>query len=379
MLSGLLLEHFWWGSIFLINVPIVIVALVAGFFLVPESRNPKRTPLDLPGTAFSVGMLTTLLYGIIEAPRRGWADPLVLGGFAAMILLGAAFVWWELHTDHPMLDLRLFRNPRFSAGSGAIALVFMSLFGMMFLLTQYLQAVRGYSPFYTGLQLTPLAFGMMTGAISSHRLVRRLGTQVVVAAGLLLVVSALVGIAQLGSSTPAWIIGVGLFVTALGLGSTMAPSTDAIMAAVPEANAGVGSAVNDTMRQVGGALGVAVLGSVLNAGYSPRMAEVVAHLPAAAAKVAQDSVGGALQAAAHIGGPVADMLRSKAQGAFLDSFSPAVLTAAAGALVAAIFVARFMPARDLPFVVIQDDSTPARDNMSIVHSLRASENENPTE
>ena len=178
--GGLLLEHFWWGSVFFINIPIVVVALVTGVLLVPESRDPHPVPLDIPGAVLSISAVTILVFSIIEAPVRGWADGLVLAGFAIGAILVAVFVYWEIQTDHPMLNLAFFRNPRFSAGAGAISIGFFALFGMVFGMTQYLQFVQGYTPLEAGLRMVPVALGMAAGAGLSHRLVARLGTNKVV-------------------------------------------------------------------------------------------------------------------------------------------------------------------------------------------------------
>ena len=346
VLGGWLLEHFWWGSVFFINVPVVLVALLAGLVLVPESRDPDATALDLVGAVISMAALASLVYAIIEAPERGWLDPLVMGGSVSRAVLAGLFVWYELRAARPMLDVRLFTRPRFSAGAGAIALAFMVLFGTVFLLTQYLQFVRGYTALGAGLRLTPLAFGMMIGAANSHRLVRRLGAKVVVAGGLTVIAVTLAGLSLLSPDTPYWVVGTALVCLAVGMANTMAPATDAVMGAVPEANAGVGSAMNDTTRQVGGALGVAILGSLLNGAYSSGMESATAALPRGAAAAAQDSVGAATQIAARIGGPAGEALRAAAAGAFVDALSSALLVAAGIAGAGALLVLRFLPARD---------------------------------
>lgn len=346
VLGGWLLEHFWWGSVFLINLPIVLIALVAGLVLVPESRDPQATRLDPPGAVLSMGALAALIYAIIEAPARGWLDPLVAGGFAVALVLTAGFVLRELRTDAPMLDVRLFTKPRFSAGAAAIALAFLALFGTLFLLTQYLQFVRGYSAFEAGLRLTPLAFGMMIGAANSHRLVAELGTKLVIAGGLTVLAVTLAALSLLSADTPYWLLAAGIVALAVGMANTMAPATDAVMGAVPEANAGVGSAMNDTTRQVGGALGVAILGSVVNAAYSSAMQAPTAALPAGPGEAAQNSVGAATTIAAQLGGPAGAALREAAAAAFVDALGLAMLVAAAVSFAGALLVLRFMPARE---------------------------------
>ncbi len=248
VLGGWLLEHFWWGIVFVINTPVVLVVLTAGRVLVPESRDPNPGKIDVLGAVLSMGTLSTLIYSLIEAPVRGWLDPLILSGFAVALILGIVFVVYELRTHQPMLEIRYFRNPRLSAGAGAIGLAFMSMLAVMFILTQYLQFVRGYSPFDTGLRSVPMALGFMVGGPTSAILVARLGTRKVVTAGTLIVATAMGGMALLDTGTPYWMIGVALGVVGMGMAYTMAPATDAVMAALPEANAGVGSALNDTTR-----------------------------------------------------------------------------------------------------------------------------------
>jgi EmrB/QacA subfamily drug resistance transporter len=346
MLGGWLLGQFWWGAVFLVNVPVTAAALLLGLVLVPESRDETASSLDLVGAALSFLGLSALVYAIIEAPGRGWTDGLVLGAFASAAVLLTAFVSYELRARRPMLGLRLFRNPRLSAGAGAIALAFMAMFGSVFLLTQYLQFVQGYTALEAGVRLAPVALGMMVGAANSHLLVRRLGTKRVVASGLTVVATVLAFASLLEPTTSYWAIATGLIVLAFGMANTMAPATEAVMGAVPEANAGVGSALNDTVRQVGGALGVAILGSALNAAYSSGMAQAIAPLPPALASAARDSVGAAVQIAAQVGGPVGEALHMTALEAFVDATSVAVLIAAAIALVGAVLVLAFMPARE---------------------------------
>lgn len=346
--GGLLLEYFWWGVVFLINIPIVGLALAAGLVLVPESRDPHPESLDFPGALLSIAAIATLVYAIIEVPVRGWADSLVIAGFGGGAVLVAAFVYWEIRTDHPMLRLVFFKNPRFSAGAGAIAIGFFSLFGIVFGLTQYLQFVQGYTPLEAGLRMVPVALGIAFGASISHRLVGRLGTNKVVAMGLVVLSGVLFTLTFWQPDTDYWIIGLTFFVLALGIGNLMAPSTDAVMGAVPEANAGIASAMNDVTRQVAGAFGVAVIGSVINTAYSGRMNEAVAGLPPEAATAASDSVGAALRVASRLPAEMAGGLAAAAKVAFTDAFGVAVLVSAGTALVGAVLIARFMPARHLP-------------------------------
>jgi EmrB/QacA subfamily drug resistance transporter len=344
IVAGLLLEWFWWGSVFLINVPIVVIALVAGWWLVPDSRDPEHVRIDIPGAVLSISAISLLVYAIIEAPGHGWTDPLTLLLFAGAIALVAAFAWWELHTPHPMLDFAFFRNRRFSLGSAAIGITFFALFGTIFAFTQYLQFVHGYTALEAGTRLIPLALGIAIGAGRSHHLVQRFGTTKVVAAGMVLVAGVLGSFALLEVDTTYWIVGTLIFLLAVGMGNVMAPATDAVMGAIPEAKAGVGSAMNDLVRQVAGALGVAIIGSIMNTVYRNQMADSTTGIPVPAAEAAQDSVGAALHVAGEVGGPVGDALAAAARTSFVDAMGIAAIVAATVALIGALIVARWLPA-----------------------------------
>ncbi|MCL4473202.1 MAG: MFS transporter [Actinobacteria bacterium] len=336
-----------WGSVFLINVPVIVLALLLGLFLVPESRDSKPPRIDVLGAVLSMTTLTTLVYSIIEAPSRGWLDTRVLGAFALAIVMGAAFIYWENRAEHPMLNLNFFRNPRFSVGVSSITMAFFTMFGMIFIVTQYLQFVHGYTPLQAGVRIMPFALGMLVGAANSYRLVGRLGTNRVVAMGLgvLAIVSA--SFYFWGPGTSFWIIGITVVAMSFGVSNTMAPSTNAVMGAVPLAKAGVGSAMNDTSRQVGGAFGVAILGAILNTIYSSQMAGNVAGLPPQASGPAQNSVGAAIEISAHIGGPHGQGLADAAKNAFMSGMHVTFLVAAAVTLVASILVYRLMPPHHL--------------------------------
>lgn len=346
--GGVLLEKFWWGSVFLINIPIAVLAIVGGLVIIPESRDPHPAPVDILGAVLSISAITALVYAIIEAPARGWTDGFVVACFGAGAVLAAAFVVWEFRTPHPMLNLAFFQNPRFSAGAGAIAIGFFAMFGMIFGLTQYLQFVQGYTPLEAGLRMVPLALGIVVGAGNSHRLVAILGTDRVVTLGLLLVSVVFASMAIWQPDTTYWVVGATIFVLAFGLGNTMAPSTDAVMGAVPEANAGVASAMNDVTRMVAGAIGVAVIGSAINTVYSRSMEDAVAGLPPEAAAAASDSVGMAARIAARLPAEAASRLAAAAETAFSNALGVAVLVSACAALVGAVLVFRYMPSHHLP-------------------------------
>jgi EmrB/QacA subfamily drug resistance transporter len=340
--GGWLLEHFWWGSVFLVNLPVVALAMLAGWPLVPESRDPAATPLDPTGATLSVAALVALVYAIIQAPADGWTDPVIVGAFAVAAVLAVAFGWWERRVHHPMLPMELFRDPRFSAASGAIAMAFFALFGSVFLLTQHLQFVLGYTPLQTGVRVLPVAT-LVVAAPLAARLVERLGTKLVVAAGLLVVAGALWLLSTVQVGDGYGLVAATLALLGIGMGLTVAPATESIMGSLPLAKAGVGSAMNDTTRQVGGALGVAVLGSILAAGYGEAIAPALRDAPPPVAQ-AGDSIGAAATIAGRLG-PAGPGLLEAARSAFLQGMGDALQVGAGVAALAALLVLLYLPAR----------------------------------
>jgi EmrB/QacA subfamily drug resistance transporter len=343
VIGGWLLERFWWGSVFLVNLPVVALAILAGWPLLPESRDPNATPLDPTGAALSIAALVTLVYGIIQAPEQGWTDPVILGAFGVAAVLSAAFIWWERRIQHPMLPMELFGNPRFSAASGAITMVFFALFGSVFLLTQHLQFVLGYTPLQAGVRLLPVA-ALIVAAPLAARLTEGIGTKLVVVAGLLIVAGALWLLSTVELGDGYGLVAAALALLGIGMGLTMAPATESIMGSLPLAKAGVGSAMNDTTRQVGGALGVAVLGSILAAGYGAAIQPALRDAPLPIAQAAGDSIGAATTVAA-LQGPAGQGLLEAARSAFIQGMGDAVQVGAGVAALAALLVLLFLPAR----------------------------------
>jgi EmrB/QacA subfamily drug resistance transporter len=347
VVGGALLERFWWGSVFLINVPIILVGLVAVTLMVPESRDPRPGRLDFVGVVLSIVGLVALVYGIIHGGEHGfgraqaWA-PMLVG---AAIL--AAFVWYERRTDHPSLDVGLFRDPRFSAAVGSVGLVFFAAMGTLFFLAFYLQLVREFTPLQAGLLMTPFAAAQLIFAPRSAAMVHRFGPKAVCAVGLGLVTIGLAGFAMVGTSSPIWVLIVLTFIQGAGMANVMPPATESIMASLPREKAGVGSAIQNTVRQVGGALGVAVLGSVLSAVYRSQIADAVAGLPAPARSAASESISGAYGVADQAG-PAAGGLVASANEAFVTAMHWA---AGGSAIVAALsigVVLAWLPRRSAP-------------------------------
>ena len=344
--GGLLLEWFDWSSIFLVNVPVAALALLLGFRYVPESRDPRPGSFDLLGAALSTAGFSTLVYAIIEAPERGWGSGPVLGSLAAGVGLLGAFLWWEHRTAEPMLDLGFFRSASFSVGTAAVSVAFFALLGGIFALTQYLQFAHGYSAIEAGAVMSPMALGLMIGAGSSSKAVRRLGRARVVAAGLsgLAIALALATLWEPHTSAlalVAWIFGL-----TLAMGWVMAPSTDAVVGAVSTAKTGVASATNTVARMVSGALGVAIIGSLVSSTYSNDVEGTLGGLPPEAQAGATDSIGAAHAIAAHLPPDLANGVLATTGDAFARAMGVGLLVAAALAALTAVVVARCLPARE---------------------------------
>lgn len=336
--GGWLLDHFYWGSVFFLNLPVVALALVGGKLLVPTSKDPEQPPLDIRGALLSIAGLGSLLYAIIEAPNHGWTGASTLVGFALALVFLSGFAAWEHRSEHPMLDLRYFRDRRFSASSVSVMLVFFAMFGTFFLMTQYLQLVHGYTPFEAGIRTLPSALMMMVVAPSSARLVERFGARRVVTAGLSTVATGMLLMSTMGVHTPYSHFFGALIVLSLGMGMTMPPCTALIMSSLPLGKAGVGSAVNDTTRELGGALGVAVLGSVLASVYASHLHHATASLAGPVATAAESSLGAALRLTQVPG------LAEAAKQAFIDGLGTATYIGAAVAALGAMLAYRFLPA-----------------------------------
>ncbi len=343
--SGFLLEHFWWGSVFLVNVPLVVAALIGGRLLVPNSKNPNVEPLDPVGAGLSMVGLSGVLYGIIEGPNYGWTAPATLGPLLSGLAVLVVFGLWELRAEHPMLDLRFFKNPTFSSATAAINLVFFAMFGTFFLLTQYLQLVLGYGALEAGVRMLPMPFTMMVAAPSSAKFVEKFGNRKVVSTGLLILGLGLLLLAQSGVDTPYWHLVVAIVTMAAGMGLSMAPSTTGIMASLPLRKAGVGSAVNDTTRELGGALGVAVLGSMLASRFTAALPASVEQLPVAAQSAVRSSLGGALNVAHSLPPAIGGPLEAAAKTAYVDAMSVSLVAAGFVVVATAVMVRRFYPDR----------------------------------
>jgi EmrB/QacA subfamily drug resistance transporter len=356
IVGGWLLEHFWWGSVFLAVVPVAAVVAVMTVLWVPSSRDPNTPRLDLVGLALSTAMIGTLVFTIIEAPEVGWLAGRSLAGFIVAAGLLVVFVRWERHIAQPMLDVDLFRNRRFTAASGSVTISFFALFGFIFMVTQYFQFLKGYSPFSTGLRLLPVAISVGAASIIGTKLAVRLGNKAIVSTGLASMGIAFLWISTASVATPYLELAGQMIVLGVGMGFTSAPATEAIMGVVPKEKAGIGSAINDATRELGGTLGVAVIGSVFASIYAARLA--LPHgLPQQAAHAARESVGGAFIAAQRVAdaglGSAASLLKDAASRAFFDGFAIGCLVAAGLALLGALLAVVLLPAHPLDV----DDAT----------------------
>lgn len=344
VLGGALLSEFWWGSVFLINVPVVVIGLVLIRWLVPESRDSKPSRLDPVGVVLSIVGLTLVVYGIIEGGERGgFGAPVVWGSTLAGLVVLGLFVWHEARTEHPALDVRLFRNPTFSSSVSAIGLVFFAMMGVVFFMAFYWQLVRGFSPLQAGLLFLPFAIAQMVFSPVSTAMVQRFGIRAVASTGLGLVTVSLGGLAFIEADTPLWYVELLFFVQGVGIANVMPPATTAIMASVPREKAGVGSAINNTVRQVGGALGVAVLGAFLAGRYRSGVEDALQVLPDEVRHAAAESLGTTLTVAEQAG--IADTVRKPAFDAFLSGVHWVAILAAAVAALSVVVVARFLPGR----------------------------------
>ena len=347
VLGGLLLQHFSWNSVFWINVPAVCLTLVAGAVLVPESRNPAALPLDVPGALLSAGAVTCLVWGVINGPERGWTAPsawMLLAGSAVLLV---AFAVREHRAEHPLVDPAMFGDRRFSWGTAATVAVSVALFGIMFVVPQYLQSVLGDDPINAGLRLLPMMAGLLVAGGAANLVARAAGTRLTVAAGLALLTAGLAVLSQVQLATGYAAVAAGLALCGLGIGVSIAVAMDAVMGAAGGDEAGAGAAVNSTLRQVGGAVAVAVLGSVLAASYTRGIQPALAKLPAGDAAVARASITQAAQLASHLpsGGSA---LRAAAGTAFLHGMSIVMLSCAAVTVLAALASLRYLPGRAIP-------------------------------
>src|SRR5690242_17589120 len=347
VLGGALLQHFSWHSVFWINVPAACLALAAGAVLVPESGNPAAPPLDVPGVLLSAGAVTCLVWGVIDGPEHGWTAPSVWALLTGSAVLLAAFLGREHRAAYPLIDRKLFADQRFTWGTAATVAVSVALFGIMFVVPQYLQSVAGNDPISAGLRLLPMVGGLLVAGGAASPAARAAGTRFTVAAGLALLTAGLAVLSQVHLATGYAVVAAGLALCGLGTGTSIAAAMDAVMAAAGGDEAGTGAALNSTLRQVGGAIAVAVLGSVLSASYTRALQPALDTLPTAVAATARASITQAAQLARHLpaGGST---LRAAAGSAYLRGMSIVMLICAAVTVLGALASLRYLPGRATP-------------------------------
>jgi EmrB/QacA subfamily drug resistance transporter len=348
VLGGVLLSHFWWGSVFLINVPVTVAGAIVTFILVPDSRNPAPGKIDFIGVLGSILGLVLLVYGIVQGgDGESWLSAGVLGPVIGGIAVLGLFAWYESRIDHPSLDVRLFKNRRLSASVGTIALLFFGMGGVYFFTSFYMQNVRGYSPLAAGALAVPFAVAQFLSAPRSAALVARFGPRAVGIAGTVLNAVAIGGWAFLGKDSPVWIILVLFFIQGIGLGLAVPAATASVMESLPRERAGAGSALTNTARQVAVALSVAVLGSILSSAYRSALNPTLSALPAGARNAAGTSITATQAVAARLG-HAGQFLLAPADSAFVDAMRITTAVAAGIAIVGGLAVLRAMPGRTRP-------------------------------
>ena len=356
VVGGFMLEHFWWGSVFLINLPIVAISLIVGARLIPDSRNPNAHKLDKVGFVLSVVAISALVFTVIESPHWGWGSAKSNLGFGISVFALVGFVLFESKKENPLLEVKFFKNARFSAATGGIGIAFFCLFGFTFLVTQYFQFVRGYDTLSAGIHTIPFAVGAGVTAPLAARAALKFGTKRIVALGLFNMSLGLLIASRMDADSSYWgHVIIGMVLMANGLSFVTSPSTDAVMGSLPREKAGVGSAVNDISREVGGVLGVAVVGSVFVSLYTPQLVENFAKIPGfvdalnksnpEAYQMAQDSVGAAFSIAQQSPAAVRPEVLNAVSDSFVQGFQTASLVGAGMAIVGALFALKYLPAR----------------------------------
>ena len=345
LVAGFLLTHYDWGSIFLINAPVVVLALLGTWFFVPESKDPKPRRLDWVGAVLEVIGVTAVVYAIIEQPVRGWTNVQVLLPLIGGAVLVVAFVMWELRVRMPLIDLGMFRSARFTWATVTFVVVGFAMTGVLFIISPFLQVVQGYDAQSTGLRLLPLVIAMMIGAIGSDWLNRKLGTKVMATAGLLGGAGAMLLLSRATVDSGYGIVAAALALLGISIAMAMIPSLDAILGSLGEGETGGGSALTRTLQNVGASLGVAVMGSVLNNAYQAHLAGQLSGLPPALQSSISSSVAVAAAVAHHLPGPLGAQVLRAAQDAYVNGMSDVLVITAGMTVVGALFIAAFMPAR----------------------------------
>ncbi|MCT2592036.1 MFS transporter [Streptomyces sp. N2-109] len=361
IVGGWLLEHFWWGSVFLINLPIGAAALLASAVLLPESRAPDAPPLDLPGIATSVLGTAALVYGIIQGPEDGWSDPGVLTAIGGGILLLAAFVYRQRHAAHPLVDPQLFTNPNFTWPALAATAGTFTLVGVLFVVPQYLQILGGHSALATGIRLVPLVLALLVAAGAVDKIVTRFGAKIPMVAGLAIAAAAFAVYSRISPDSSYVFTATCLAAMGLGAGLGLTPAVDLVMGTLPADRAAVGSGLLMAIRQIGAAFAIAILGTVLNAIYTRDLDPHLNNVPEPAAEASRDQIAGAYAAAERIGGPRGDELATAAADAFTQAMSGVFIASAVISAILTVLIALRLPASATGTPELSEQQPPAKE------------------
>jgi len=345
LVAGWLLTHYDWGSIFLINGPVVLLALLGAWIFIPESRDSNAPRLDVIGAVLVVAGVTSLVYGIIEQPALGWTNSTVLASLVTGAILVAGFTIWELRAPSPLVDLRLFLNPRFTWSVLVGMIMGFALLGVLFVFTPFLQIVQGYDAQATGVRLLPLIGGIVLGAVGSDRLVARFGVRVMLAFGLLICAAGMALLSMVEVDTGFGLMAIALPMIGVGNAFAMFTALNVILGILPESQTGAGTALTRTLQQIAASFGVAILGSILNNAYRTELAESLRGLPDRVRGVAEGSVAGAALIASHLPAPLGNRLLFAAHDAYGSGMSEVLRVSAGVMVVAALMIAAFMPQR----------------------------------
>src|SRR6266849_5436547 len=345
LVAGWLLTHYDWGSIFLINGPVVLLALLGVWIFIPESRDSNAPRLDVVGAALVVAGVTSLVYGIIEQPALGWTNSTVLASIVSGVTLIGGFTMWELRVRSPLVDLRLFLNPRFTWSVVVGMIMGFALLGVLFVFTPFLQIVQGNDAQATGMRLLPLIGGIVVGAVGSDRLVKRFGVRVMLVLGLLICAAGMSLLSLVKADSGFGLMAVALPVIGVGNAFAMFTALNVILGLLPESQTGAGTAMTRTLQQLAASFGVAILGSILNNAYRAELADQLTELPARLRDVAAGSVAGASVVANHLPAPLGTGLLHAAHDAYATGMTDVLWVSAAVMVAGAILIAAFMPAR----------------------------------
>lgn len=348
VLAGWLLTHYAWGSVFLINAPVVVIAIIAVWFLVPESKDPHPRAFDWVGCLLAVVGVTALVYGVIDQPIHGWTDSRVLASIIGGAVVLVAFVVWDLRHPSPFIDLGNFRNRSFTWSTVAFVMTGFALFGVMFILTPYIQLVLGNDAQATGIKLLPLIGAVILGAGAGNVLTARLGVRIGVSFGLLVTATGLVIFSRITADTGYGLVAIALAVIGLGLGIALPTTLDIILGVLPPEQTGAGSALTRALQQIAASFGVAILGSILNNVYQNNLSPHIGSLPAAARELAQGSLAGAVAVARHLPAAIGESVARAAKEAYTSGVADVMLVSAVLLVLTAVAIGLFLPARPKP-------------------------------